>query len=148
VKVAGLRHTRIPLGESRFPYPAIDVIGQSTEYCLLGPSRYAGERLIREHTQPHSNDPLCSWISKEIFVLNGFFDGTASPDGPQFAGVAGYLFDDDGLARFRQGYADLTEEYRREYNGLDIGVFHATECCGKKGYKQYAGWIPRRLASV
>jgi hypothetical protein len=25
---------------------------------------------------------------------------------------------------------------------LDIGVFHATECCGKKGYKQYAGWIP------
>jgi hypothetical protein len=34
--------------------------------------------------------------SKElIVVLSGFFDGTVS-DQPRFAGVAGYLFDDEG----------------------------------------------------
>jgi hypothetical protein len=74
-------------------------------------------------------------------LLSGFFDGTAAPENGGFAGVAGYLFDDAGLSTFRESYAILKDEYKREY-GYDVGVFHATYCCGSRGFRTYQHWLP------
>jgi hypothetical protein len=35
---------------------------------------------------------------------------------------------------------DLAEEYHGY--GYDIGVFHAVECCGKRGFKRHEQWNP------
>ena len=74
-------------------------------------------------------------------MLSGFFDGTASPDEPKFSGVAGYLFDDDGLARYRAGAGVIRNQIREDF-GLRFDVFHATACCGNSGREEFSGWLP------
>jgi hypothetical protein len=107
------------------------------------PKEYtAGCRGVSHNPRCSPNHPSSNRILEPIFVLSGFFDGTGSPDGTRFLGVAGYLFDDAGLIRFRNGYEDLRSEFRRGYGGLEIGIFHATECCGPCGREQYQSWIP------
>jgi hypothetical protein len=77
-----------------------------------------------------------------ILVLSGFFDGTAAPKDPKLAGIAAYLFDDDGLARFRDGWRDLAVEFKQDY-GYDIGhSFHAASCCGRNGHEICARCFP------
>jgi hypothetical protein len=71
-------------------------------------------------------------------VLSGFFDGTVS-DQPRFAGVAGYLFDDEGLARYRSGAKAIRDQIFSDF-GLSFKTFHATECCGGKGRVDFARW--------
>src|ERR1700733_5351180 len=74
-------------------------------------------------------------------MLIGFFDETASPNTePKVTGVAGCLFDDAGIEKFRQGWADIGAEFKREF-GLDVGYFHATHCCGDRtGHRHYHKW--------
>jgi hypothetical protein len=77
-----------------------------------------------------------------ILVLSGFFDGTAAPKDPKLAGIAAYLFDDDGLVRFRDGWREIGAEFKRDYD-YNLGhSFHATSCCGQRGYEIYEGWVP------
>jgi hypothetical protein len=71
--------------------------------------------------------------------LSGFFDGTASPDAPKFSGVAGYLFDDDGLTRYRAGAEEIRYKIENDF-GLCFNVFHATRCCGNSGRDEFTGW--------
>lgn len=85
---------------------------------------------------------LATGFKGPIFLLSGFFDGTASPDDPQFSGVAGYLFDDDGLARYRAGADAIRDQIKNDF-GLIFDTFHSSACCGRSGYDEFTHWPPQ-----
>ena len=82
---------------------------------------------------------LASGFKGPFFLLSGFFDGTACPDDPKFSGVAGYLFDDDGLARYRAGASAVRDRLNADL-GLSFNVLHATSCCGSRRYEEFRDW--------
>jgi hypothetical protein len=72
-----------------------------------------------------------------FLLLHGFFDGTVGHKGPRLDGVAGYLFDDDGLARFTRGWSELVADISAIDPSIDLKRFHAVECCGPRQFKHF-----------
>jgi len=57
------------------------------------------------------------------------------------AGVAGYLFDDEGPGRFAREWNAVKQEYNRDYHNI-VPDFHATDCCDWRDYDRLSILIP------
>lgn len=101
------------------------------------PRKVLGELRVRKAC----SDPcVLSPVKGPICLLNGFFDGTVGEE-PKFSGVAGYLFDDDGLAQYRAGADRIRHQIKSDF-GLSFKIFHATACCGRSAHDEFVGWPP------
>jgi hypothetical protein len=73
-------------------------------------------------------------------LLTAFFDETASSPQLRIRGVAGQIFDNDGLIAFTEAWSRIVAEYRDDFS-LDLRPMHATDCCGHYARKHFEGWM-------
>jgi len=89
---------------------------------------------------------LAAGFKGPICVLSGFLDATACPDEPKYAGVAAYLFDESGLAAFEGGLTKIKATFAAK--GLPFDNFHASKCCGNRGYAHFKNWDDQSRADL
>jgi hypothetical protein len=72
-----------------------------------------------------------------IFVLNAFFDETGTNQGHRVTAVAGFLFDEEGLQRFNNGWNKIGGDLKEPYRTYD--------CANRKGqFENNPEWPPWR----